>query len=81
MTDLVVDALATFRVTRLVTSDSITAPLRARVPAETLAGELVRCPWCVGWWSAVLIPLLPRWLRRSLALAAVAGILSEQYGD
>lgn len=55
-----VAVLACARLTRLVTTDTITAPLRARL--ELLASrvgtrygwvllhELVTCPWCNGYW-------------------------------
>jgi hypothetical protein len=46
---------AAARLTRLVTIDTITAPLRARVMKATgdpdhPVSVLMRCPWCMGVW-------------------------------
>ena len=58
---LVLDALAAFRLTRLVVADSITARIRQRlagravvassraaVVARPRLAEFVSCPWCVS---------------------------------
>lgn len=45
-------ALATYRLTRLVTTDSITLPLRIRLEARPFVGALVTCPWCLSVWLA-----------------------------
>ncbi len=78
MTDLLVDALCVFRLTRLVTRDTITAPFRDHLVREyghdSKVVELVECGYCVSVWAALALPLVPRWLRRVLALSAVAGI-------
>ena len=78
MTDLLVDALCCYRLTRLVTRDTITAPLRdglvKRYGHDSKIVEWVECPWCTSPYLAVLTLLLPRWLRRVLALSAVASI-------
>lgn len=63
---LVVLAAATARLTRLVTVDSLTSPLRVRWfkrfppgPARGRSahplGVLVDCPWCVSVWAAALL--------------------------
>lgn len=55
--------LATARLTRVVTSDTITDSLRTRIfmkwPPENHGrhrahpiGQLIDCPWCSGWWIA-----------------------------
>lgn len=98
-TDFAVDALAAYRLTRLVTTDTITAPLRERarwwsttgspavqpLPGETSprpwVEELLGCSWCIGVWAAFAVRVLPRWVRRSLACAAAAGILAQHYDD
>lgn len=66
---LVVTALAVFRLTRLVTSDTITEPLRARVlngpttysraqrkpsAARVRLYDFITCAWCVSMWIAAL---------------------------
>ena len=60
---LVVDALASYRITRLIVEDDITAPLREKVRHAAMrsvdspgvaakVNTLLSCPWCVGWWVA-----------------------------
>lgn len=57
---MVVGAAA--RLTRLITRDTITKPLRARVEArygpDSLPDEFIRCPWCVGFWVSLLLAAL-----------------------
>lgn len=93
---LVLLAFGTHRLTRIVTSDSITAGLRTRWfirfppigARHHPLGELVDCPWCIGWWLSGLLVgaatwsgLLPRrawvgWLVWP-AVASVAGLLAR----
>lgn len=80
-----VDALATFRLTRLVVRDDITAPLRAKVSGKL--ETLVSCAWCSSWWLALgvvgarrFFPRLWGPLAQVLAFSAVAGIISEEVG-
>jgi hypothetical protein len=86
------DVLATYRLTRLITRDTITEDLRyavtdaaltkhSRVPLK--AAELVGCPWCVSVYVAALvvaartfIPRLWRPVALGLALSTAAGFLS-----
>lgn len=84
MIPLAVDALAAFRLTRLVTTDRITAGLRDRVRPDTLAGELVRCSWCTGVWVAFgvvaarrLVPKVWAPIGDALAVAAVVGLVAD----
>lgn len=85
MIDLLVDALATYRLTRFVTRDSLLdRPRHAffvwalgskpRV-AHPMLLELSECHWCVGMWAAFLVPFLPRRVRRGLAIACAAGLI------
>lgn len=81
---LATDALAAHRLTRLVTRDTVTAPLRARLPRETRAGELVRCGWCTGVWVAAGVTLARRtaprfWgpLAMMLATADAVGLVDQ----
>jgi hypothetical protein len=71
---LTLDALATARLTRLVTADTITAPLRDRLAGhraeQTVTGErvllakrprvqaFITCPWCVSPYLASGVILL-----------------------
>ena len=80
-----VDALAVYRLTRLVTRDRITEPLRTRVESgpEWLT-YLLRCGWCASPYLAVGVitarRLVPRaWAPAAgvLACSAVAGLLTD----
>lgn len=82
---LLLDALAAFRLTRLVTADTLTERPRDALTARSdFAANLLGCPWCSGFWAAVGVVaaarLVPRqWapVRDALAFAAVVGLLSE----
>jgi len=81
---LVVDALATYRLARLIARDTILRPFR-RWLAEKYEGvlvELVGCIWCLSVWLAVgvvaatyFVPWWWSWPASALALSAVAGWL------
>jgi hypothetical protein len=64
---LIVGGLAVHRLTRLVTEDTITDPIRDRItgrveqfgrveragePSRPRLDEFLRCPWCVSVWVA-----------------------------
>lgn len=52
---------STARLTRLITEDTITGPLRARVMRrrgpDGRAYLWITCPWCVGLWLAFAVTL------------------------
>ena len=83
---LLVDALACYRLTRLVTRDEITRPLRAHVSSsgpEKLAA-LLGCAWCASWWVACAVVVCRRlepktWspVAEALALSAFVGLVAE----
>lgn len=89
--DLAVLALATARLTRLVTTDTITERVRERVwrrfggPGESLAGYVITCNWCVSIYAS---SLLTAWYMMSeksaitvstiLALSMAAGFLANR---
>jgi hypothetical protein len=89
--ELLIVALATYRLTRLVTADRIMDWLRAWVEGRSAwAGYLVTCDWCLSIWlapplvwamvvhgdnPAVFIGLV------ALAASAVTGILSMIEGQ
>jgi hypothetical protein len=83
---LVVDAMATFRLTRLVTRDLITAKLRlvvSRVGDTT--SDFITCDWCVSVWIAGVVafatwawPTGWAWIAAVLTFSAVAGILADR---
>lgn len=95
-TDAVIDALATYRATKLVIDDEITADLRdkaykeiKRLPKKTAdkLQYLLTCPWCVSIWAAAFLvalrliaPNLATYLNTLLAASAVTGITYTKIG-
>lgn len=83
-------ALATYRLTRLVTTDTLTAPAREWVQARyDRIGYLVGCDWCSSMWLAlgpVLLGVLApdsAWTLVLLgipAASAVVGIMATLVG-
>lgn len=87
-----VDALAVYRLTRLVAADGITEPIRDVISEWTESGpqtlvkekvaELIECRWCVGMWVALGLVYVVR--RRSwwpnmadaLAFSALAALIA-----
>lgn len=87
---LFIDALATFRLVKLVRHDRITQPIRKAVetrwgpPEKSKVSYLMDCPWCLSFYFGVALSLLrlgwPRssgLLARSLALSALTGLAAE----
>lgn len=81
--DLVMAALADYRLSVLVSKDQITEPLRAAIGQKAsegglwkFAADLVTCPYCLGVWFAAFIYLLSRYhLGRVLIdIFAIAGL-------
>ena len=83
-------SLATYRLTRLVTTDTLTAPAREWVQARyDRLGYLVGCDWCSSMWLApgpVLLGVLAPDSTWTLALlgipaaSAVVGIMATLVG-
>lgn len=83
-----VGALATYRLSRLITRDEILSPLRNRIwkhfPPETSKfGYLFTCMWCTSMWSASILVLsgiinlkITLYFGLVLAFSAVAGLLA-----
>lgn len=80
-----VDALAVFRLTRLVLQDDITAPLREKVRHAAMRSvdspgvaaklnTLISCPWCVSPYCAAMVFCARRLMPR--AWAPVAEVLA-----
>lgn len=89
--DLALDALAAYRLTRLVVDDTIADAPRNFVldalddagPAGAKIAEGLACYWCVGLWIATAAAAARRsraWraARYPLALSAAVGILAER---
>lgn len=73
----VVDALAVYRLTRLVTDDEISAPMRsAAFKASPKLGYLVNCPHCTAVWAGLVVAsgVVPYKVRVALALAAISSL-------
>lgn len=78
--------LACYRLTRLITGDEITRPIReAAFDRSRWFGYLVSCDWCLSIWIAPLVATpVVIWSENrfvfavmlALALSAVAGLLS-----
>lgn len=90
MIDLLVDALAVHRLTRLVVTDDIAARPRAHVMRSLKAAgyekamDGLRCEWCSAVWVAAAVTaaraVAPRTWRRTarfLALADLSGIITS----
>ena len=87
---MLVDALAVYRLVKLVKDDRITEPIRDGMderlgpPEESSVSYLLNCPWCLSFWfgSALTLARL-RWprtteaLARSLALSATTGLAAQ----
>lgn len=91
MLEDLVDALATYRLTRLLVEDRILQPVRDRVMDRhgptTQLGYFVTCPWCVSMWVGAgvvaarkVAPRLWPLASRTLALSATSGALATQFG-
>lgn len=94
MRDLLLDATATYRLTRLLVEDDLLDEPRdavtrwAEARETTLrrkVGTLVLCPWCMSMWCGLLVVALRRvaprlWdpLAKALAYSAVTGLISSQ---
>ena len=80
--------LATYRLTRLITEDTIFSNLRDKFwskfpPESTKLGYLITCPWCVGFWLSLIVifcytivPLQTIWLSMILSVSALVGLLT-----
>jgi hypothetical protein len=84
---LVLGALATHRITRLITTDEVTRPWRERVEQTDPEGRLayfVTCPWCVSMWAGagwaaltVAAPTVAAAAGAALAWSSVTGLLAS----
>lgn len=80
--ELLILALAAFRLTHLVVFDGIAEPLRIALQNRPFIGDLVACYWCAGIWiSAGLVtglafwPALFQWVLLVLAVAGVQALI------
>ncbi|HSX22677.1 MAG TPA: DUF1360 domain-containing protein [Gaiellaceae bacterium] len=88
--DVLLEGLATYRVTRLITTDEITRPAReALVKRLESRGHhkltyLLQCPYCVSVWVGAAFVIAPRvlgraWLpvRDALSASAIVSLIAE----
>jgi hypothetical protein len=79
--EIAVLALASSRLTRAISLDEITSPLRDRLgtkargggPVWSWAHRLLSCPACLGWWVSLAVSLSVPGRHRLLRGASVAG--------
>jgi len=89
--DLVLDALAAYRVTRLLVSDGIVDRQRGAIVDRLRRGghrklvELSECPWCIGFWVACGVVAARRAIPRTwapvaeaFAFSAVSGLVASE---
>jgi hypothetical protein len=90
MDNLIVDALATQRLTRLVVEDAITEPIRNFIfkkfgePEDNRISYLITCPHCASMWigfgvvaARTIAPKAWRPLSYALAFSSVTGWIEE----
>lgn len=95
LTEHAIDALATYRLTKLVIDDEITAELRDAANSHldnhpgTASKKLkyfLTCPWCVSIWAGGAIvglrlvsPKAANAVSTALAVSAVTGLLYQRF--
>lgn len=87
--DLIVDALATYRGTRIVVEDEIATSFRERVwkshpPKTSMVGYVLTCPYCTSVWvggaialAKLAAPRLSKPVRYALALSAITCVYED----
>ena len=84
--EFVILALATYRITRLITTDALFEPVRERIwkrfSLSTRIGYLVTCNWCMSFWVGSFVVLSAMIVTELVivyavfAVSAVAGLLT-----
>jgi hypothetical protein len=81
--------LATYRLTRLITTDTIFEPVREKIwskyPPSTQFGYLFTCNWCTGMWTAMMVtilffffPSVTLMVSLVLSISALVGLLASK---
>lgn len=85
----VIDVLATYRLTRLITQDTLLDPYRNAAFQRLSPHDshlhtylpnpsyIITCPHCTSVYAAVAVQFLPRPLRAALAAAAVVSLATD----
>lgn len=93
MNNFIISSLATYRLTRLVTTDEIASPIREKIwqthpPESSRLGYLLTCNWCSSVYAAsalqisrIIAPRTTTAVETILALSAVAGLLAAHTDD
>lgn len=93
MNNFIISALATYRLTRLVTTDEIAAPIRDRIwedypPETSRLGYVLTCNWCSSVYAAsalqisrMIAPRTTTAVETILALSAVAGLVAAHMDE
>ena len=86
----IIGALATYRVTKFITSDYLFSPIRDFIwkkypPEKSRLGYFLTCNWCASIWAAslvysmcIVIPKIALPVGTVLAFSAVAGFLAAR---
>lgn len=79
----VIAVLACARITRLITRDRITQPLRMRavnrLGIESWGAYLIQCDWCTGLWVAAVVMPAAWWWGHSPWLQLPLLVLAAAY--
>lgn len=81
--------LASYRLTRLLTTDVILEPLREKVwkkfPPSTKLGYVFTCDWCMSIWATLflvglflVVPLLAYVVSLILSISALVGLVATK---
>lgn len=81
--------LASYRVTRLITTDTILEFIREKIwkryPPSTMLGYLITCNWCTGFWvslafvvAQILVPDVTFVVSLVLSTSALVGIIASK---
>jgi hypothetical protein len=80
---VLVEALASYRLTRLLQKDAFPPAKWVRDKVEDRGGkvaELWECPWCLGMWTSLLVVTIVRRkpdVVRALAINVFVGVMRE----
>ena len=90
MISLIKDALATYRITRVVVEDVIAAPMREKIfekhpPHDKSWSYALTCYWCSSIYAGACVGLMRKFfpevwdpISTGLAASAITGIMSER---
>jgi hypothetical protein len=85
----VILALAAFRVTRVITTDTVFESIREKIwkkfPPSKGFGYLITCDWCTGFYVSIafvvaylLVPVIVYVVSLVLSISAIIGILANR---